>query len=73
MMEAEVRSQLNQENQEFRRLAEKHLGYEARLEELGRKIRLSPKEEVERTNLKKYKLRLKDRMEAIVRAYRSIS
>ena len=73
MMDTEARSRLNQEHPEYRRLAEKHRSYDVRLQELARKLRLNPTEEVERINLKKYKLRLKDRMEAIARAHSSHS
>ncbi|HEY3202646.1 MAG TPA: DUF465 domain-containing protein [Thermoanaerobaculia bacterium] len=52
---------------EFRRLHEEHRDYEQRLSVLAAKSRLSEEEEIEEKRLKKEKLRLKDRMEAIVR------
>lgn len=55
---------------EFRRLASKHHELEERLHELTIKQYLSGPEQVEETTLKKRKLQLKDRMEAIARAYR---
>ena len=44
-----------------------HRDHEARLEELRRKARLSPEEEIEQKTLKKKKLLLKDRLEALRR------
>jgi len=67
MDRTEIRKQLTEQCDEYRKLCEKHRGYEARLDELGRKSFLSPREELERINLKKYKLRLKDRMETLAR------
>lgn len=57
-------------DEEFRRLASKHHELEERLHELTIKHYLSGPEQVEETTLKKRKLQLKDRMEAIARAYR---
>jgi uncharacterized protein YdcH (DUF465 family) len=71
MTDSEVHARLNQQHPEYRRLAEKHRSYDVRLQELAGKLRLNPTEEVECINLKKYKLRLKDRMQAIARAYGS--
>ena len=70
MMEAELRTRLAHENQEYRRLAEKHRSFDEQLQKLSRKLHLTPNEQVERTRIKKHKLQLKDRMEAIVRAHR---
>lgn len=52
---------------EYRRLQEQHQGHEARLQVLAAKPRLSEDEEIEERRLKKEKLLLKDRMEALVR------
>ena len=71
MTDALLRQVLVTENDEYRKLVERHRGYEVRLIELINKPRLSPAEDLERINLKKYKLRVKDRMEAIARSYRS--
>jgi uncharacterized protein len=60
-----------QENEEYRRLEEQHHGYEQRLALLGEKAVLSDDEQVEETTLKKKKLQLKDRMEAIARQARA--
>ena len=55
---------------EYRRLLEEHRDHERRLEALAVKSRLSEDEELEEKRLKKEKLVLKDRMEAIVRGQR---
>ena len=52
---------------EFRRLHEEHRHHEERLSVLATKPRLSEEEELEEKRLKKEKLLLKDRMEAIAR------
>lgn len=61
---------LIQTDEEFRQLASKHHELEERLHELNTKQYLSGPEQVEEVTLKKRKLQLKDKMEAIVRAYR---
>ena len=58
------------ENDEYRRLDEQHHEYESRLNTLTEKAVLSDEEQVEETTLKKKKLQLKDRMEAIARQAR---
>jgi uncharacterized protein YdcH (DUF465 family) len=55
---------------EFRRLHEEHRHHEERLQLLAAKSRLSEDEEMEEKRLKKEKLVLKDRMEAIARSHR---
>jgi uncharacterized protein YdcH (DUF465 family) len=55
---------------EYRRLHETHRDHEQRLRVLAGKARLSEDEEMEEKRLKKEKLLLKDRMEAIARNYR---
>lgn len=54
-------------NDEFRELASKHHQLDDRLVELESKHYLSDAEHVEEVTLKKRKLHLKDRMEAILR------
>jgi uncharacterized protein YdcH (DUF465 family) len=65
----ELKAQLLQTNEEFHHLAAQHHELEDRLHELIGKSHLSEPELVEETNIKKRKLQLKDRMEAIARAY----
>ena len=65
-----IRDVLVSENDEFRRLTEQHHEYEARLSVLGAKAVLNDEEQIEETTLKKKKLQLRDRMEAIARKAR---
>jgi len=65
----EVRELLTRENEEYRRLREKHQGFEDRLDSLNSKAFLSEQEKLETSRLKKEKLHLKDRMTAIARDY----
>jgi uncharacterized protein YdcH (DUF465 family) len=58
-------------NAEYRRLLAEHQDHERRLETLAGKPRLSEDEEIEEKRLKKEKLLLKDRMEAIARTQRN--
>jgi hypothetical protein len=55
-------------SEEYRRLAQEHHDYESRLSVLSEKAVLTEEEEVEERLLKKKKLHLKDRMEALRRA-----
>jgi uncharacterized protein YdcH (DUF465 family) len=55
---------------EYRRLYDEHRDHEHRLQVLAAKSRLSEDEEIEEKRLKKEKLLLKDRMEAIARSHR---
>ena len=58
------------QNEEYRRLDEQHHEYENRLIALTDKVVLSDEEQLEETTLKKKKLQVKDRMEAIARQAR---
>jgi uncharacterized protein YdcH (DUF465 family) len=55
------------ESEEFDRLSEKHRRCDARLAELRARLILTEEEKVEEVTLKKQKLLLKDKMEAIAR------
>ena len=66
----DVKHRLLHNNDQYRQLAEQHHRLDNRLHELSDKHYLSPTEQVEEVNLKKRKLALKDRMEAIARQYR---
>ena len=68
-MAEEVKDLLLETNEEYRELASKHHELDDRLHELESKHYLSDDEQVEEVTLKKRKLHLKDRMEAIVRHY----
>ena len=54
----------------FRRLWEEHRSCEQRLAELSQKSLLSEEDELEEKQIKRRKLFLKDRMEAILREHR---
>lgn len=66
-----IREKLLEVNEEYRRLNEQHREYESRLTSLTSKTVLSDEEQIEETTLKKKKLQLKDRMEAIAREARA--
>ena len=68
-----LKESLLEENEEYRQLASEHHEYESRLSLLTEKAVLTDEEQVEETTLKKKKLRLKDRMEAIARAQASVA
>jgi uncharacterized protein YdcH (DUF465 family) len=71
MAEAQdLKNLLLETNDEFRRLASMHHDLDERLVQLESKHYLSSDEQLEEVTLKKKKLHLKDRMEAILRAYR---
>ena len=67
-----VKQRLRQTDDEFRQLADKHHELDIRLHELSHKHYLTDQEQFEEATLKKRKLALKDRMEDIVRRYRSV-
>lgn len=66
-----IREKLLEGNDEYRRLTEQHREYESRLTTLTSKAVLSDDEQVEETTLKKKKLQIKDRLEAIAREARA--
>lgn len=70
-MATQVRDQLLESNDEFRRLADEHSQYSQRLDSLIQKKYLSEDEKVEEVRLKKLKLHLKDQMENLEQQYRS--
>jgi uncharacterized protein YdcH (DUF465 family) len=69
-MESDHTEALPDQDPEYRRLHDEHRHHEQRLQILAAKSRLSEDEEIEEKRLKKEKLLLKDRMEAIARSYR---
>jgi len=56
-----------EESEEYERLSEKHRKCDARLAELRARLFLTEEEKVEEVVLKKQKLMIKDRMEALAR------
>jgi len=69
----DVKALLLQQHDQYRQLAEQHHRLDHRLHELTGRPFLSPSEQLEEVTLKKRKLALKDRMEAIVREFRPAS
>lgn len=60
-----------QTDAEYLELAARHRELEGRLSELSRKPYLSEPEQVEEATIKKRKLQIKDRMEDIVRRFKT--
>ena len=69
-METDHTEALPDTDPEYRRLHDEHQDHEQRLHVLASKPRLSEDEEIEEKRLKKEKLLIKDRMEAIARSHR---
>ena len=65
-LQPDVQDKLMKEHFEFRKLMEEHKAADERLVYLRNKIRLSAKETVEEVELKKAKLRAKERIYNIV-------
>ncbi|MEZ5331487.1 MAG: DUF465 domain-containing protein [Thermoanaerobaculia bacterium] len=68
-----VKQELLEADDEFRSLWNEHQGCEERLNELAQKSLLSQDDELEEKRIKRHKLFLKDRMEAIARERRTAS
>lgn len=68
--EENLKQELLETDDEFRRLFDEHQNYERRLENLHQKSFFSQDDELEEKRIKLQKLRLKDRMEAILRSHR---
>jgi uncharacterized protein YdcH (DUF465 family) len=66
-----LRESLLAQNEEYRVLEREHREFELRLSMLTDKVVLNEDEQVEETTLKKKKLQVKDRMEAIARQARA--
>ena len=66
-----IREHLLRDNEEYRRLDEQHRDFDTRLAALTDKVVLTDEEQLEETTIKKKKLQLKDRMEAIARQART--
>lgn len=56
---------------ELKRYMEEHEEFERKLEEMNRRLYLTPEEEMERKKIQKLKLAGRDRIEAILAKYRS--
>jgi uncharacterized protein YdcH (DUF465 family) len=66
-LDAGLRRQLLQTDEEFRALSERHHELDVRLHQLSERSYLDEHEQFEESTLKKRKLQLKDRMEDILR------
>jgi uncharacterized protein YdcH (DUF465 family) len=68
----ELRERLLQSDHEYRDLATRHHDLDERLQELATRHFLTEPEQLEEAQIKKQKLRLKDRMEDIVRHHLAV-
>lgn len=66
----DLKAELIETDEEFRRLYEEHQEYEKRLQSINQKQLLSQEDEVEEKKIKLHKLALKDHMEQILRQHR---
>jgi uncharacterized protein YdcH (DUF465 family) len=67
----EMKKQLLERNDEFRRLATQHHDLDERIHNLATRQYLSEPEQLEEVTLKKRKLQLKDQMESMMRHFRA--
>jgi hypothetical protein len=70
MEDQKLRDHALKVDDEYRHLFQKHRGCEDKLERLEHHFYLSDAEKLEKTNLKKQKLQLKDRMQEILNKYK---
>jgi hypothetical protein len=68
--EEEIVEVLKKKSAEFKKLTEEHRNLEELLARIDNKRFLTPEEEVERKTIQKKKLLKKDKMAALVRAYK---
>jgi uncharacterized protein YdcH (DUF465 family) len=66
----DLKAELIQTDDDFRRLYEEHQEFERRLQEISQKTLLSQDDEMEEKKIKLHKLVLKDRMEQLLRLHR---
>ena len=66
MKEEEIKEQLMSSSADFRRLAEEHLQYEGKLQEINNRQHMSDLDHMEEVKLKKKKLQLKDQMNSMI-------
>ncbi len=67
----ELKAHLMATSEEFRALASQHTQLHRQLEQLEAKSHLSEQEQIEESRLKKQKLRVKDRMNAIMARHKA--
>ncbi len=67
LLETDLRERLLEESDEYRRLAAEHRRYERQLEQIANRRPFTQRDWFEESVLKKRKLLVKDRMEALVK------
>ncbi len=67
MKELDVISALRSENEEYQKLEEEHKKLEQSLEAVNKKKYLTPEDELEKKNIQKQKLNIKDRMAQLIK------
>ncbi|MCS7203134.1 MAG: DUF465 domain-containing protein [Thermodesulfovibrio sp.] len=71
MKEEEIIEILKRENEEFRKLYEEHRQLDSLLNELNKRVYLTPEEEIEKKRMQKEKLYKKDKMAEMIRQYKA--
>ncbi len=71
MNDQNIKEQLLQNHEEYRRLWEQHQSFEQRLKQISSKSFVTDEEKLEVPTLKKKKLALKDQMQVIISQYRA--
>jgi len=66
----QIRNQLMNDDEEFRKIAKEHKKYDEMLKELSQRKYLSPDDQMHKVELKKKKLVLKDKMLQIATEYK---
>lgn len=72
MTEKEIQEILMQENEEFKRLFQKHRELDAHLLDMSKKPYLTSDEEIEKKRMQKEKLMKKDKMAELIREYKKL-
>jgi uncharacterized protein YdcH (DUF465 family) len=69
MTDEETKKHLYEHDPDFRRLKEKHQKYKEELGKIKAHSFLTPEQEMEEKTIKKKKLKLKDQMQEMIKAY----
>ncbi len=70
-IDPELLEKLQKENEEFKKLYEEHAELKQKVDELNKMKFLTADQELEKKNHQKQKLKMKDRLEAILHEYHS--
>ncbi len=70
MNEVEIKEYLRNNNDEFKRLEQKHRKYEEELQKTSSHMFVSLEQQKARKDMKKLKLRIKDKMQEMIASYR---